>query len=347
MAWGDHRAELEELTLIVAAVANKGVCLPQPEATAGTHTRRVELFIASSCNLDCSFCCEAERIAKKSLMPWEEMVEKLEAAARAGTGVIQFMGGEPTLHPRFADGLRLARDLGMRTYVITNLLRWDDERFAAEVGPLLDEAMVSLHAVGQERGFAVTGRRSWWERFERASKSFRAHHRGRTQGATVLSRFNVDQLDAIADRMLELSPTSWTLGNAVPVRAARLEASETNLSLSEQIALVPKLRELSTRSKARGCRLVFFCVPHCVLGPELWDDSHDLVIDGQDLSDDAQGKVNFWSEADYHTRPAPVLLARERTEACQGCARRKHCGGYFSDYFRAHGHGELRPVPEP
>lgn len=338
---------LGELLSIVALLDRKGLRVRASEAAPRASREpapRVELFISSGCNLDCSFCCEAERIAKKSYMPWEEIERKLRAAADGGMKLIQFMGGEPTIHPRFPDALALARDLGLRTFVISNIMRWEDPEFARAVGPLLDEIMVSVHALGDEKGLAVTGRKGWWQRFRKASEALRTEHRGSVRCATVLSRLNVDDLDGIGDEVLSFAPTAWVLGNAVPVPGVRIDPELTNLSLGEQIALRPHFAALRDRCAARGCKLVFFCIPHCVLGPGLWDHSHDLFLSDQDLSDGASRDVNFWSRADYHRRLAPVTLARERVDVCATCERRQQCGGYFCDYFRRHGSGELTPV---
>ncbi|HEV8247840.1 MAG TPA: radical SAM protein [Polyangiaceae bacterium] len=345
---GGESSALGELLAIVEILDRKGLRIEigerAPSEVERRPTRRLELFIASGCNLDCSFCCEAERIAKKSFMPWEEIEQKLRAAAASGIRLIQFMGGEPTIHPRFADALALARELGMRTFVISNIMRWDDPEFARTVGPLLDEIMVSVHAFGQSRGLAVTGRQSWWPRFQRAAEHLRTEHRGSVRCATVLSHSNADHLERIADIVLSFGPTAWVLGNAVPVAGTRLDPELTNLTLSQQVALRPELRALRDRCADAHCRLVLFCVPHCVLGPELWDHSHDLFLGDQDLSDGASRDVNFWSRADYHDGPAPVTLARERVEVCHGCERRSLCGGYFSDYLRRHGSHELQPI---
>jgi len=357
VAPGEDGSALAELISIVELLDRKGLGVrldrqdpaPPPPNPPGTRITapRLELFIASGCNLDCSFCCEAERIAKKSFMPWPEIEQKLRDAAAAGKQLIQFMGGEPTIHPRFADAVGLARELGMRTFVISNIMRWEDPEFARAVGPLLDEIMVSVHAFGDDKGLSVTGRKGWWQRFAKASAELKANHRGSYRCATVLSRLNVDDLDRIAGVVLAFRPTAWVLGNAVPVPGTRIDAELTNLSLTEQIALRPRFAALKERCAAEGCRLVFFCVPHCVLGPELWDNSHDLFLGDQDLSDGAARGVNFWSRADYHEDFAPVTLARERGPACAKCERKNVCGGYFCDYFRRHGEGELSPVTAP
>lgn len=308
---------------------------------------RLEFFIANGCNLHCRFCCESERIARKGTMEWSELAAGLAAAAARGTRVVQFMGGEATLHPRFVEACAEAKRLGMRTYVITNVLRWEDRGFAEAVSPVLDEAMVSMHAHGAGAGGQVYGRAPWWTHFQAAMANFGETFAGTVHASTVLTRFSAPDLDRIADAILGLRPRAWVLGSAVPIAAARADAIDDDLRLDELRAMHPRLLALRERARAAGCRLVFFCIPDCVLGPELWEDSHDGYVGDQDLGAAAPGdtaSVNFWSRADYLDAPRAVTLGRTRPPACDGCARAGRCGGYFTDYFARFGEGELRPV---
>ncbi|MBK8593587.1 MAG: radical SAM protein [Sandaracinaceae bacterium] len=175
---------------------------------------RVELFTQQRLrNLQCYFCIESERINSRSFMPWETIGEAPEENAARGVQLIQFMGGEATIHPRFVDALRLCRELGMRTFVILNLLRWARMDFAEEVTGLLDEVMISLHAFGDERGTHITGHSSWWRLFNTAFDNF-LEHRGeeRVRIATVMSRSNVDDLEKMAALLVRARPERWISG---------------------------------------------------------------------------------------------------------------------------------------
>lgn len=317
-----------------------------PAGDKADHARRVELFTVDGCSLACAFCCESTRIAQKRLLPTATVQARLREAAAQGVGVVQFMGGEASLHPDFVDHLRTAKGLGLSTYTITNLLRWEDRAFAEAVAPLLDEVMVSVHAASAQTGALITGRSSWWSRFCVAHKHAVSTLQGRVRASTVLTVHTLPELDAIADLVAALRPQAWIFGSPVPVAAARADALELGLSLTQWRALRPRLEALSTRMAAQGCRLVFFCVPPCVLGPMLADDTHDELIDGQDLSDGAAASDEmtfFWSQADFLSEGRPVTLARRRGLACQSCQRRDRCGGYFAAYLDRHGEGELEP----
>ena len=331
---------VDRLARVVLALDRQGLAF-SPEGS------RVELFISSACNLRCSFCVETERISQRSFMPWETVEARIRAYAAQGVRLVQFMGGEATVHPRFADALRLCRSLGLRTYVITNLLSWADRAFAEEVTPLLDEIMVSVHAHGKESGAFVTGGASWWTRFQRAHANLLAvRGSARIQAATVLSRHSAPDLEAIAELVLALRPEQWVMGNGVPIAGARLDTLDESLTLTDLGAMRARFTALHRTCADRGCALVFFCFPHCVLGPDLWDHTHDAELDDQDLSAAAAARtedVNFWSRSDYEA-PRSVTLGRTRPAECSGCAREKRCGGHFTDYFARFGVGEIRAV---
>lgn len=333
----------DELGRVVMALDNKGLAFD-----VDVDTKRVELFISSACNLQCYFCIESERISQRSFMPWATIEERIRHYAATGVNLVQFMGGEATIHPRFVDALRLCRELGLRTFVITNLTRWSNRQFAEDVGPLLDEVMVSLHAYGDASGKFVTGQESWWDRFEKGHRNFlETTQASKIRAATVMSKANLPELERMADLLMQLRPERWIMGNAVPIDGTRLDGVTEGFRLTELEAMRPRFVALNERVRAAGCRLVFFCFPHCTLGPELWDFTHDDVLDNQDLSDGApkdRKDVNFWSQADYHEKPRPVTLGRTRTATCDGCARASRCGGHFSDYFERYGDGELHPV---
>ncbi|MFD8722383.1 radical SAM protein [Streptomyces sp. NPDC059629] len=47
----------------------------------------------------------------------------LDQAAAGGTKTVQFIGGEPTLHPQFGEFVEHALDNGLRVQVFSNLYR--------------------------------------------------------------------------------------------------------------------------------------------------------------------------------------------------------------------------------
>lgn len=318
---------------------------PDDDTSSGPAWK--ELFISDACNLKCQFCCESLRIGQGTFMPWEEIESNLKEFAAQGVRVVQFMGGEPSIHPRFIDALKLSRDLGLRNYAITNLLRWKSRAFAEEVGPLLDELMISMHAGQEAGGDIVTGKKGWWKTFHVAVKNAKETLTGRIYGATVLSKHSVADLEYIADAYIELGAQKWVMGNSVPIAGAPKTSLDLNLSLSQQRNLMDRFRALHARCLAGGTELIFFCMPDCVLAEDLWQWSHDRMLHDQDLSGVTGGDaVNFWSRTDFQDEEVrAVMLGRRFEPGCDTCARKGTCGGYFGEYLDAFGADELRPNP--
>jgi MoaA/NifB/PqqE/SkfB family radical SAM enzyme len=311
----------------------------------GTKADRLELFISDQCNIACAFCWESERNARHRFMPFPTITQHLDRAAARGVELVTWLGGEATAHPQFLEAVAYARDKGLKNYLITNLLAFSSARFAKVASSYLDELMISMHAFGQEGGVRVVGRQGWWATFQRALENVREHYRGPLQGSTVVTRYNVNDLERIADVMLSFAPRIWVMGNPVPSGDGKSRFAELALTLTEQRALVPRYAALAERSQAVGTQLLLFCMPHCVVGPELAAMTHDQFMDEMDLANDDRWdeSVNVWPFAEAVTDIQPIRLARVKPSVCQPCTRRRQCGGYFVHYFHQHGIEELTP----
>lgn len=100
----------------------------------------VQLIISDLCNQDCHFCAYrmetgfshfdfAENGNKnpKRFIPTAKAREILEDCAALGVGSIEFTGGgEPTVHPDWAEIVHYAQQLGMKTGLVTNGVRLKD-----------------------------------------------------------------------------------------------------------------------------------------------------------------------------------------------------------------------------
>jgi MoaA/NifB/PqqE/SkfB family radical SAM enzyme len=103
----------------------------------------------NACNLDCRTCVRHSWEEPEGFMEWsvyERIVDGLADARRhadaAEPATVAFMGlGEPLLHPRLVDMVRLATERGLATEVTTNALLLDqamaDELVTAGLGQLV------------------------------------------------------------------------------------------------------------------------------------------------------------------------------------------------------------------
>lgn len=100
-----------------------------------SHTGLANVDLTNRCNLTCPVCFANANASGYLYEPSMELVRKMLQALRnerpVACRVVQFSGGEPTLHPRFLDILRMATEMGFsHLQAATNGIRFLDLDFA-------------------------------------------------------------------------------------------------------------------------------------------------------------------------------------------------------------------------
>lgn len=85
-------------------------------------TRRGVLWVGLRCDVRCTFCYDEHLPTRdKVWVPFEDAARSLEKfRGFYGNTAVDFMGGEPTLHPRMVDIVQHAAGIGLRPTVITH-----------------------------------------------------------------------------------------------------------------------------------------------------------------------------------------------------------------------------------
>jgi len=100
-----------------------------------SHTGLANVDITNRCNLTCPVCFANANAAGYLYEPTVDQLRKMLAAVReekpvAGR-IVQFSGGEPTIHPQWFENLRLAKEMGVsHIQAATNGLMFTDLEFA-------------------------------------------------------------------------------------------------------------------------------------------------------------------------------------------------------------------------
>jgi uncharacterized radical SAM superfamily Fe-S cluster-containing enzyme len=104
------------------------------------HTCLAIVEVNNACNLDCPLCCanSGTHLARTGFeLTFDQVNFMLDrfVAAEGNPEVVQFSGGEPTLHPRLLDFVELAQEKGISYVMInTNGIRIArDDKFLAEL----------------------------------------------------------------------------------------------------------------------------------------------------------------------------------------------------------------------
>ncbi|MFE6362996.1 radical SAM protein [Streptomyces sp. NPDC057806] len=134
--------------------------LHEPPTNTASGVTFLELEITSRCQLTCSSHCYAEAGPTKGhgTMTSEDWKQVIDEAARIGVTKVQFIGGEPTLHPDFTELVEYALDRSVGVQVYSNLYRVRLEHWELFERPGVSLA-TSYYADTDEGHDAVTGRK--------------------------------------------------------------------------------------------------------------------------------------------------------------------------------------------
>ena len=318
----------------VSAAALPSAALPSAAVTdatpwIGPHGQvmeRLELHLTYHCPERCVFCSEEHRMAQFRQYPvtWGRVATVLRTQAAQGVTSVHFTGGEPTIHPRFVDALRLAKKLGMRTSVGTIGTMLSRQEFASRALPWLDEALFSLHGPRDEVHDALTRRPG---SFDQVVGAMQTCKRLRPSFGifvnTVVTRHNVEALPETVALAGELGAALIVVSNTTPEGGGSDNYDELAVRLETLASVLPRVSR-----RAPGAIVRFFGVPMCLLGDSRLL-SNDLHWDPRVTVEWAAhpGKVSF--EGVYSWKPD---RRRVHVEACGGCSWREICTGVFDEY---------------
>ncbi|MCP4867265.1 MAG: radical SAM protein [Proteobacteria bacterium] len=298
----------------------------------GQVMRRLELHLTYTCPERCAFCSEAHRMSRFKAFPvtFGRVASVLRTHASRGVRALHITGGEPTIHPRFLDTLKLARKLGMRTSVGTIGTMLQRPAFAAEVLPFLDEALFSLHGPTAELHDELAGRPGSFDQVTAAIRTCRSLDP--EFGAfvnTVLCRRNLDALPDTLRLADSLGASLIIVSNTTPEGDGYDRFDELAPRLDELTAAMAALPTDELKATLR-----IFGVPMCLLGEHAML-SNDMHWDPRVTVEWASkpGKVVF--DDFFNWNPG---RKRVHVEACASCSRKGLCQGVWDRY------AELWPV---
>ena len=214
--------------------------------------RRLSVELANICNLHCSYCFRADENLYSSHAEFFsiELLRRVLAEARAAANVtrINFTGGEPTLHPHFAETIKTIGDEGLTVSFVTN--GWHFER----VWPALQENRSSVsHVAFSLDGVTREDHDRWRGKgsFDRLVRAFSRCYMSRLPFGIkiVIRRDLVDQLEKIAIFAARMGAASLHFVHVMPTSSA--VADDSALTLEEQriaeqeIAILARIFKMS------------------------------------------------------------------------------------------------------
>ena len=303
----------------------------------GLAMERLELHLTYHCPEKCLFCSEEHRMQRYSRFPvtWGRVAKTLRIHAQRGVRNVHFTGGEPTIHPRFLDVLRLSQKLGMRTSIGTIGTMLSRPNFAEKVLPFLNEALFSVHGSTAEIHDRLTQRIGSFDTVCTAMRRcIEVQPNFSLFVNIVMTKHNIDDIPNVVRMVQKMGAKLIVISNTTP-EGAGFDAYETlAVSLEAIQDIVPKIA-----SEVKTATLRFFGVPMCVLGEyATWSNdlhwSPRVTVEWQD----AENAVRF--DGIYSWKPD---RRREQIPTCQNCNRNTVCMGVFDKYIQLWDPKVLKP----
>jgi sulfatase maturation enzyme AslB (radical SAM superfamily) len=203
--------------------------------TGNYGPQRLSVELANICNLHCSYCFRADDNLYSPHAEFFsiELLRRVISEARTAANItrINFTGGEPTLHPAFAETLQAIGEAGLTASFVTN--GWHFER----VWPALQANRASLsHVAFSLDGVTRESHDRWRGKgsFDRLVRAFSRCYMSKLPFGIklVVRRDLVDQLELIAIFAARMGAASLHFVHVMPTSTA--VADDSALSLDEQ-----------------------------------------------------------------------------------------------------------------
>src|SRR5688572_24618777 len=157
-----------------------------------------QLIVTRRCNLSCGYCNEFDKVSQP--VPFEVLTERIDhLTGTLGVTIMDFLGGEPLMHPRIADLVAHAKKRGCWTNIITNGLLLSEDRVEALNAAGLDSMCVSIDRINPTP-FTHKGLKPLRKRMRTLRERARFH----VETNTVLCEETLDEFEELVNELKAL-----------------------------------------------------------------------------------------------------------------------------------------------
>ncbi len=322
------------------------------------YTRRTKINTGYKCNLRCKFCYYYDRSCKFD-EDFNEVKKQLDYAKKVGITMVDFSGGESTIHKDFLKIVAYAKKLGFKTVcTLTNGLAFSNMEYlkkAKEAG--LNEILFSLHGTDKENHESITQVKGSYDKIIKAIKNAKKLGIKFRFNVTV-SKINYKGLVKQARLINKLKPfqvnyivfNEWRYGEKI--------AS----ALGEKYSIMaPYIKSAIDTLKGIESINVRY-IPYCFMkGYEKHVTGHlNLVYDNYEWFPRTRHKfecesrlrwigVVLYSIIRFGSFDIDKNIMRlyeklyVKPPQCKKCKLNPICDGFTKSYYNLHGGGEVRP----
>ena len=213
----------------------------------GYYPRFCVWELTLACDLRCKHCGSFAGKKRDDELSFREMQRVADQLAAMGCEKVTLGGGEPTLHPHWADIGRRLTDQGVRVNVISNGWSWSPTHVALAKQAGLANVAFSLD--GFEEPHDTVRRKDSFRRVVAAVHSCRGAGLP-CSVVTHVNQLNVHELKSFRDFLCEIGVMSWQIQLGIP--SGTMRANDDLVIRPEDLLwLVPQIAEMRTDSVAR------------------------------------------------------------------------------------------------
>jgi cyclic pyranopterin phosphate synthase len=362
----------ETPTILDVMERNTNNSMPEPGKSKVGN--RLHICVGYSCNNNCLFCMEEDREARftRLIDQSDDDVRRMMTFDPEATEVM-FTSGEPTLHPRLAQFIAMARDLGFPTVgMITNgrLLSYRPyARKLLESG--LNHVLVSVHGPDAHVHDGLTRAKGSFDQAMAGLANLlllkREYPNLKVHTSYVVNKRNYKLFREFFDVMVPFAVDQHVFNVMMPEGRGAEFFDQLVVKYSEVAA---EFKKFVDGLSPEGLRKVFMLdIPYCTtMGVKdsargyveryfhYEPDSTVLFEDGRDPSSkrpeaDAEVYQRKVFDGDHHefskvTKTVHDQMVRIKRPECAGCGYNHLCRGVFTCYIDRFGWDEFVPVAE-
>jgi MoaA/NifB/PqqE/SkfB family radical SAM enzyme len=280
---------------------------------AAAHQKRNWVRLTFDCNDKCIFCLDSDVHDGRMRSP-EDIKEQILDGRRKGAERLILSGGEPTIHPRYVDFIKLGRLAGYeRVQTVSNARMFAYPEFlhrCLDAG--LQEITVSVHGHNARIHDALVGTKGAFEQTLAGLQNALADGRPIVNVDVCVNKGNIKVLPEMMAFFDEIGVREVDLLHVIPFGNAWRDGKEVLFyDLREHRE---QLRRAFEYSKKPGWHLWLnrYPVPHC-------EGFEELIQDPYKLNDEIRGRKEEFGHWIQHGEPLD----------CREPARCKHC--YLED----------------
>lgn len=273
------------------------------------HDKRNWVRLTYDCNDHCIFCLDSRAHDGEMRDPAEVKAQILDGRRKGATRLI-LSGGEPTIHPRFVDFVRLGRLAGYpKIQTVTNgrmFAYGDFLKRSLDEG--LSEITFSIHGPNAKIHDALVGTKGAFEQEVKGLDNALADGRPIVNIDVCVNRGNVKQLPQLIETFVAKGVREYDLLHVIPFGRAYTDGSEILFYDLEEMQ--PYLKEAFAWARKPDMHIWLnrFPPPHC-------EGFEDLIQDPYKLNDEVRGR-----QEEYE-----LLLEIGEPLHCRNPDQCKHC----------------------